>query len=741
MKKVIVTIVSLMLLGIEITSAQSPNVQVSPKKHILNIGQTLQASPNKKGKFGYVDTNGKYYIKPVFDEVTDFKKIFTDDWSYLASVKHGGKWRLIKDNGEYFPNPNVEFDTKPIFLGDRYVLCEYNDKFYKHWLISWGNPVCYDEKIIFEDKTVYLQNKENNKEGLIIKSNGRIQNLNDCCLNAIDDCHIINSGGFVLVDKNFNEITERYDYMQGNGQTVMAMNRDGEGIVYRNGIIYSFKLEAPKIDCTLHVQYIIGREKLLTMITTPEQNNNDDNNIKTVTTLKRVGVNLFEVHKEGKYGLIDISGNLSIPIIHDHSIFDSFGRYKTNTDDVIVMNNTMYSISDYENYIYKNIEKNSRYDIGAQAYLADSLLTVDEKIHYKEVTDNAEAWKIEVSSKDDELFAELSPDEYIETKQIPGEFKKHIENAIQQVNKRILARERNMASDLLTSSFELEDFPRWDEVRKDGNIYTYYVFSYKGFIYRECQVLNRLELVISHSKTYQDNIRSSATYIDDLAAFTGDNDEPDHKDLRLVMRCPFGENRTFLVYDYDNSYIKKSSYSYMDVVDVVPNPITGIPELVYGRKNLYDRVERSIRYIAIINSRGIERKFSIPSTFDRFLCKGNDIYLFGGPNVLCVNRDGNLCLQYNGAQGTQIVDVGRTIDGRYVLVGITHMHGYIGSDNLYLVILDENGKEVYHTYEASRGTSIKNLTLSDKTDEFIIRSESNSVRLFTVNKDNTITLQ
>ncbi|WP_410689432.1 WG repeat-containing protein [Campylobacter lari] len=40
---------------------------------LLNIKSPLQAKLN--GKWGFIDKSGKFIIKPIFDEVRNFKKI------------------------------------------------------------------------------------------------------------------------------------------------------------------------------------------------------------------------------------------------------------------------------------------------------------------------------------------------------------------------------------------------------------------------------------------------------------------------------------------------------------------------------------------------------------------------------------------------------------------------------------------------------------------------------------------
>ena len=111
MKRLLTCIASLLFVSNLMIMAQFPDVTVPSKKYVSDIGNELMPSQDKKGKYGYKDLKGKYYIKPVFDEVTPFNK----QWNggFFAFVRHGDKWKIIKDNGEYYPNSGIEFDSKP----------------------------------------------------------------------------------------------------------------------------------------------------------------------------------------------------------------------------------------------------------------------------------------------------------------------------------------------------------------------------------------------------------------------------------------------------------------------------------------------------------------------------------------------------------------------------------------------------------------------------------------------------
>ena len=475
-------------------NAQAPDVSIPPKKHIVDIGNHLQPSLNKKGKWGFVDPKGKYYIKPVFDEVTAFKHKIPNQRLYIASVKYGDKWRIIKDNGEYYPNAQTEFDIEPTFEGI-YVFYVSNGQLYRQNLSAWGKGIKYEKKI-FKDKTVYLPEKEGVLNPIyIVYSNGNKRESHNYHLNAItnEGSHILKIGTeYNLVDKEFNEITDPYAYMQGNGQMVVAINRDGKGIVYNNNTIYDYKCESSHIACRSQVEYIINNERLLNIL------NGCQNTTLWCDNTKN---NLYHIKQNDKFGLIDVSSELYIPIIYDEQINLARGRYATNTEDVIFCDGTMYTIPDYESLIYKksNIIKDHRYDISAQIYLADSLLTKEEKTHYNEVADSFEKWSNETSEFDDILFAKYSPEEYITTRDIPEEFKKHLARAQKAIENReqLLSPNREIKW-RAPHSYESEILYSWERTQEsNGNYYTHKFFQCNDLTFRVNAITNKTEVLFN----------------------------------------------------------------------------------------------------------------------------------------------------------------------------------------------------------------------------------------------------
>lgn len=513
-KLLLITTTLLLMCNSGMINAQAPDVSIPPKKHIVDIGNHLQPSLNKKGKWGFVDTKGKYYIKPVFDEVTAFKHKIPNQRLYIASVKYGDKWRIIKDNGEYYPNAQTEFDIEPTFEGI-YVFYVSNGQLYRQNLSAWGKGIKYEKKI-FKDKTVYLPEKEGLLNPIyIVYSNGNKRESHNYHLNAItnEESHILKIGTkYNLVDKEFNEITDPYAYMQGNGQMVVAINLDGKGIVYNNNAIYDYQFESSHIAYRSQVEYIINNERLLNIL------NGCQNTTLWCDNTKN---NLYHIKQNDKFGLIDVSSKLYIPIIYDEQINLARGRYATNTEDVIFCDGTMYTIPDYESLIYKksNIIKDHRYDISAQIYLADSLLTKEEKTHYNEVADSFEKWSNETSEFDDFFFSTFSPEKYIATRDIPNEFKKHlacaeklhdeaeeIHNANRDLNDSDDFYERNNNCDYKKYDIE-EDTEKWN-----GKYYTHIYYSCNGFRFRDNAITKETEIRLNDAYIPLSKISKDSQY-------------------------------------------------------------------------------------------------------------------------------------------------------------------------------------------------------------------------------------
>ena len=71
-------------------------------------------------KYGYVDINGKWIVKPVFDSVGNF-------FGGFASVESNGKWGYIDESGKLVIKP--EFDLAYSFSGNGLAIVKSKGKF------------------------------------------------------------------------------------------------------------------------------------------------------------------------------------------------------------------------------------------------------------------------------------------------------------------------------------------------------------------------------------------------------------------------------------------------------------------------------------------------------------------------------------------------------------------------------------------------------------------------------------
>ncbi len=107
MKQKLTIILMLAFCFISQMSAQTLNAYYSNEKAyedaVLN-GLNVQS---KNGKYGFVNSKGKFIIKPIFDEVTEFE-------NNLSIVKYNDKWGVIDLHGKTVIEP--EYTNKPQHL-------------------------------------------------------------------------------------------------------------------------------------------------------------------------------------------------------------------------------------------------------------------------------------------------------------------------------------------------------------------------------------------------------------------------------------------------------------------------------------------------------------------------------------------------------------------------------------------------------------------------------------------------
>jgi hypothetical protein len=732
MKRLIFIATTLLFIGIKTTFAQVPDVSYSNEKtykEVISYG--LKPVQNNKGRWGYrLSNDDKIIIKPHFEQANSFYG--TKEFK-VASVLYNGKWGVIDWQGNYVVNP--AYTEEPIIeLCARY---------------GSASPQ-FDILIALENRLVaYMGEKQVFNEQGIVEKNGAYFLIRKNYLEEID-----RNTQVTLLKPKYGEI-KKFDFcekMDKRGVAVVSV--EGRwGIAYKNYENIEYVSE--------DIEMIYNREddkapsifKLYTIITKSGGKTTGGLYIDNKGVPHDLGIysGCKEINIGGTKGFILTTG------AYNRNLYRKPGPY---TGTFLIDDNGKALITDVDDiYVAKII--NGKQALRVKRGNLTAFYNINGKeiipftageIKFHKIDENTNLVGVEVIKREGPLndyvsrfgIVSLDGEEIVSIScdRLPqkGQWVKNSNGYVLfngQKAERII-RSRKNERRAFSSSFGY-DVSRDEETMQDGNIYTYKVWGNNGFVYRECSALDKFEVIICHSDIYSGNKYRNATYLS-LSEFTGDKN-PIYHDLELVGKCNIDENRTFVVYDYRSNKGIHKTVSYWDVVDVVPNPVTGVPEMVYGVKDIYSRVVDSKRYAAIINSSGVEKRFSIPFTFNKFSQKkGGDIYLFGEQNVLCMNSDGEVNLQYSGTQGTYIEDVVRTKDGRYVLVGTTKVHGYIDYANLYVVILDKYGKKITEHFKAYRGVNVANIELSDREDEFIIKtSYGDMLLIMVVNEDNSLT--
>lgn len=88
-------------------SAQELNAYYKSEKSYIDAKINGLKSQEKDGKYGFVNTKGKFVIKPIFEKVYEFT-------NELAIIKYNGKWGLIDLHGNTIIEP--EYTNSPLKL-------------------------------------------------------------------------------------------------------------------------------------------------------------------------------------------------------------------------------------------------------------------------------------------------------------------------------------------------------------------------------------------------------------------------------------------------------------------------------------------------------------------------------------------------------------------------------------------------------------------------------------------------
>ena len=154
MKKLIFSILGIIISAFLIySSAQTVNVYYKSEK-VYKDAQIngLRKQKCNNGKYGFINTKGKFIIKPIFDDVDVFK-------NEISRVKYNGKWGFINLHGKTIIEPIYEEASE---FKNNLSLIKYNGK--------WGF-INLEGKTIIEP--IYEEASEFKNNLSLIKYNGK----------------------------------------------------------------------------------------------------------------------------------------------------------------------------------------------------------------------------------------------------------------------------------------------------------------------------------------------------------------------------------------------------------------------------------------------------------------------------------------------------------------------------------------------------------------------------------------
>ena len=770
-----------------ITSAQ-PKVKISPKAYAEanQKYEFVKVHKAANGKYGYTyeiglptKENTKTYIKPIFEWCSEvFKR---SENTILSFVKHNGKYYILNlSDGSYLSlNGNHEFTACPIRIDTGGYIYEVEAGIF---MTKYGTQSPVEKKITngnttyywCNDGTTYRVSKEEPLEGVRSFCRFNIPSPDGTFFTGLG---VLEYG---LINSNDMSVIERYVLLKQESDIIIVVKENLDCGIYYDGkyipldcTIFPIENQSESLKFQLRdnrklrelissqllnkmldgsTDFMIHRDCDFYAYKTPDQANilvykgkevyRDESGI----TIDLKTFPLVQIEKEGLYGLIDIEKHSIIVepklISPIHISRGKYKRYKTSVGkDIITDGYICYSVPEYENHLYKqindHIDSYSYYEECVKNYFSDCLLTKSERTHtYEELLSRQKEY---VKKLDERLYSKLSCEEYVFTHQLPDKFKTHLMTAKRTLENKKAFYRRNSSESGIYNAFPFGDNNCYEEETIDGNIYTYKVFAKNGFIFRKCESLSKVDIIIDFNGDYKQ--RSYKTYEPaglpiDFHEFTGDV-SGDYHDLEYRWSYKTGE-KIFLIYDYNIIEPVNTGKWFIDIVDVVPNPVTGVPQMVYGKKNIYTRIDNSERFVTIISKTKIEKRISIPFSFGLPCVKGDYAVFKGGKNVLCINFDGEIILQYDGDYGTMIHDVGRALDGRWILVGSTTTRGYVDYNNYYVAILDDKGQKLKDHYKAIKGDELKSISTPD-IDKFQVHTAQGDYITFVVNTDNSIT--
>lgn len=353
----------------------------------------------KNNKYGLISLENKIITKPIYDSI---KAINYKEGMLL--VEENAKYGAINIKGKVIIKPEYDqitvdnyYNSETMYKASGFIVKKKVEDSYKYGYINSNGKVLLDTQYteisrineIIDDKNIFLLVFKNGQAG-IVKNNKTILNYEyeDISYNAYNNMFVIqrNAKSGIADIKGKIIIQPEYDSIMFGGIYINAVKNneitilDLQGNKIENNNIYA------KLPTSNNNYYITIDKDEIYRVVDREDNVKIDNNY---TYIEHIKDEYFIVYKDGKNGIIDLSGK-SIADLKYNSIFKIAGTEIiqaniNNTNNITLLNNEMKIVCNMNN---ASIEKEDNY---FKVFSNDDIKYFDNngnEISYKQIEPN-----------------------------------------------------------------------------------------------------------------------------------------------------------------------------------------------------------------------------------------------------------------------------------------------------------------------------------------------------------------
>lgn len=364
----------------------------------------------KNNKYGLISLENKIITKPIYDSI---KAINYKEGMLL--VEENAKYGAINIKGKVIIKPEYDqitvdnyYNSETMYKASGFIVKKKVEDSYKYGYINSNGKVLLDTQYteisrineIIDDKNIFLLVFKNGQAG-IVKNNKTILNYEyeDISYNAYNNMFVIqrNAKSGIADIKGKIIIQPEYDSIMFGGIYINAVKNNEITILdlqenkIENNNIYA------KLPTSNNNYYITIDKDEIYRVVDREDNVKIDNNY---TYIEHIKDEYFIVYKDGKNGIIDLSGK-SIADLKYNSIFKIAGTEIiqaniNNTNNITLLNNEMKIVCNMNN---ASIEKEDNY---FKVFSNDDIKYFDNngnEISYKQIEPNNKMYAKKINGK------------------------------------------------------------------------------------------------------------------------------------------------------------------------------------------------------------------------------------------------------------------------------------------------------------------------------------------------------